>query len=163
MGGTHQCHCLPHQDVIGYWFKPALSIAVEGLIALCVSTRGGMMLCEDPGIRNTVIFRYAEVDMPDSRFANVCQMIKDQFIVPTFFLYDFDPLDIEKLRKRFPSSRIVGICCPSPEVEGQCLGILLSRQVGADKTTASGQPRQPSKYGSDWPGAEAVGKRGQGK
>lgn len=121
------------------------------------------MLCEDPGLRNVCIFRYAEVDLPDSRFTGVCQMIKDQFIVPTFFLYDFDPLDIEKLRKRFPTSRIIGICCPGTEVEGQCLGVLLARQAGDTKPKAAEAPRKPSKYGTDWPGAEALGKRGQGQ
>ena len=145
--------------MIGYWFKPAMSLAVEGLMALCVATKGGVMLCEDPSLRNTVIFRYAEIDMPDSRFSAVCQMIQEQFLVPTFFMHDFDPSDVEKIRKRFPSSRIVGICCPAPDVEQKCLAILKARKPDQGQAQRS----TGNKYGSDWSNSEqptsAAGKR----
>jgi len=136
-----------NQDVIGYWFKPAMALAVEGLMALCVATKGGIMLCEDPSLQNTVIFRYEEVDRADSRFSRVCQMIQEQFLVPTFFMHDFDPSHVEKIRRRFPASRIVGICCPAVDVEKKCLAILKARKHDQDQPQAS---RSGNKYGSDW-------------
>ena len=82
--------------------------------------------------------------MPDSRFSAACQTLQDQFIVPVFYLYDFTPEDLEKIRKRFPLSRIIGIACPAPTVEKACLAILKTRHglVESEKKTTTGQAKQ---------------------
>jgi|WetSurMetagenome_2_1015567.scaffolds.fasta_scaffold00274_20 hypothetical protein len=138
-----------NQDVIGYWFKPGMSLALEGLLGLCACTKGGLMLSDDPNLRHTVVFSYKEIEDKQSRFAAVCQAIQDQFLVPTFFLYDFSPIALEKIRARFPTSRIIGIVCPAPNVEQMCMGILKRRQqIGqVAKDAQANSARHASKYG----------------
>jgi len=43
-------------DVVGYWFRPGMAIALEGMMSLCSSTKGGLLLNEE-GVRANFTFR----------------------------------------------------------------------------------------------------------
>jgi len=138
-----------NQDVIGYWYREALGLAQELLLGLCVNTRGGIMLSDEEGFNNTVIFNYAEIADNTSRFWKVCDVIQKQFLVPTFFLMEFTPAQLEMLLVLFPSAHIIAITCPARDVEKQCLAILKARKTGPQSggPAASVLPRR-DRYGN---------------
>jgi len=124
------------------------------LLSLCVVTTGGVMLCDEAGLNHTVIFKYAEMDNAASRLSGVFQMIENQYVVPTFFLHKFEPHHVEKIRKRFPTAHIIGVTCPSIDVETKCLALLKKRLAPRDPQNQMPSQdelaeRHRNKYGDD--------------
>jgi len=149
-----------NQDTIGYWYKESLSLAQEMLLSLCVVTTGGVMLCDEPGLNHTVIFKYAELDNAGSRLSGVFQMIENQYVVPTFFLHKFEPHQLEKIRKRFPTAHIIGVTCPSIDVESKCLALLKKRlapKVSSNQIPSQDElaERHRNRYGADSLGTDS--------
>jgi hypothetical protein len=126
----------PHLDIMGYWMTGAP--ARDTLMALCIHTRpAGIMLCPvlDPDKSNfPFVFAYADFDAGSSsssssaaRLSATLVNLGDMRLQPVFYLLDFCPAHVYKVRARFPYARIVAIATPSPTAEAECLHLLRNR------------------------------------
>jgi hypothetical protein len=152
-------------DLIGYWYRASLSLMQEALLGFATTTKGGILLWDAPTVEHTLVFGYAQLDEPRSRLAAVFKLLEGQYLAPTFYLMEFEPHHVEKIRARFPTSRIIGVTCPAPDVEATCLALLEKRQAAASASAGgAAAPEDPAerhraKYGEDWLDMETSTKR----
>jgi hypothetical protein len=110
-----------HLDIIGRWQSG--TPAYDTLAAFCAhSPPIGMLLMPVPRRRLPFEYLYSELDLPDSRLLEAIRRLRNH--QPIFYLLDFSPSDIFKIRRLYPRARIVGIAQYDPLAEAQCLALL---------------------------------------
>lgn len=128
----------PTKDIIGYWYQGGPRLRT--LDILCSRTAYARMLTRQPHPQLEFHHRYEELTKKDSRLAACIQQYRyEGKDVSHFYMVDFTPADVFKVRTHYPHARIIGITVPGPTTEAEIVKILVTRQKMKDalKQTAA--------------------------